>query len=88
MGFNMGLFDLLNKKNASVLSFIEEGTRFNENGQFAHAVNSFEKALSQDPGRYDAWVGRGSALFYLDRYADALISFEKAIEIDPRKPDA
>ena len=88
MGFKMGLFDLLNKKNASVLSFIEEGTRFHENGQFAHAVNSFEKALSQDPGRYDAWVGRGSALFYLDRYADALISFEKAIEIDPRKPDA
>ncbi len=84
----MGLFDLLNKKNASVLSFIEEGTRFNESGQFAHAVDSFEKALSQDPGRYDAWVGRGSALFYLDRYSDALTSFEKAIEIDPRRPDA
>ncbi len=84
----MGLFDLLNKKNASVLSFIEEGTRFHESGQFAHAVDSFEKALSQDPGRYDAWVGRGSALFYLDRYSDALTSFEKAIEIDPRRPDA
>ena len=88
MGFKMGLFDLLNKKNASVLSFIEEGTRFHESGQFAQAVDSFEKALSQDPGRYDAWVGRGSALFYLDRYSDALTSFEKAIEIDPKRPDA
>ncbi len=88
MGFKMGLFDLLNKKNASVLTFIEEGTRFHESGQFAFAVDSFEKALSQDPGRYDAWVGRGSALFYLDRYSDALTSFEKAIEIDPRRPDA
>ena len=88
MGFNMGLFDLLNKKNASGLSFIEEGTRSHETGQFDDAVDSFEKALSLDPGRYDAWIGRGSALFYLDRYSDALTSFDKAIEIDPRRPDA
>ncbi|KUK70782.1 MAG: TPR repeat-containing protein [Methanomicrobiales archaeon 53_19] len=83
----MGLFDHHTRDDASVFSLIEEGTRLYESGQYAHAIESFEKAVDLNPGRYDAWSGYGSALLQMERYPEAVDAYDRALRLNPDMPD-
>lgn len=65
-----------------------EGNNFNDLGQYADAVTSYDKAVFIRPNNADAWLNRGIALDNLNQYADAVASYDKAIAIRPDDADA
>ncbi len=55
-----------------------------ERGQYGRALKDFDRAISEDPRRSIAHVGRGLALIGLTRYKEATESLQKSVTIDPR----
>lgn len=52
-------------------------------GDFGQALVCYDKALSVDPGLFQACANKGVALHELGRFADALDSFEQALRLNP-----
>ncbi len=52
------------------------------------ALLAFSEALSFDPNRVLAWVGKGFTLGKLGRYEEEIECCEKAISLDPNCVDA
>ena len=52
-------------------------------GRHADALQAFEKAIQLQPDDADAWIGKGQALFNLERWAEALPAYENAIQLKP-----
>ena len=50
------------------------------------AIESFEQALKHDPGSVEALLGRGNALYALERYGEALAAYDRALETAPDLP--
>jgi len=46
------------------------------------ALQDFTTALEIDPQLDEAWIGQGTALYYLGRYAEALHSFTQALNLN------
>jgi tetratricopeptide (TPR) repeat protein len=57
-------------------------------GNYAQAVEYFDKALAIDPNYKFALNGKGWALYYQGNYAQAIPLFDKALAIDPNYQDA
>jgi tetratricopeptide (TPR) repeat protein len=52
------------------------------------ALNSYDRALAQDPQRSQLWLQRGLVLMDLNLYRLALQSFDRAVELDPDNAEA
>jgi len=55
---------------------------------YAHALDEFNKAVSQQPGMYQAWNYIGFANRHLGNYDAALSAYARALELNPTYPDA
>ena len=53
---------------------------------YPKAIESFDHALECEPGSVEALLGRGNALYALDRFDEALETYERALEIAPERP--
>ena len=47
------------------------------------AVNTFTKAIDLKPKSAMAWMGRGNALYHLERYGEAIEAYAEATRLDP-----
>ncbi len=47
------------------------------------ALNKFQQAIEINPNRASAWIGRGHALYDLERYRAALAAYDKASQLQP-----
>jgi eukaryotic-like serine/threonine-protein kinase len=47
------------------------------------ALDRFQKAIELNSEHHNAWLGRGDALFNLERYRSALLAYDKATELNP-----
>jgi len=65
-----------------------EGLNLSVNGNYADALNAYDKAVFINPGNVDAWNNRGIALENLGRYSEAVSSFDKAVALKPGYADA
>ena len=45
-------------------------------------VDTYNKLIEANPKDENAWMGKGKALYALERYEDALDAFDKVIEIN------
>lgn len=55
-----------------------QGMEYLRQEKYEKALSMFDKAIAENGANYDAWLARGDALFYLDRYFDSVRSFEQA----------
>ncbi|MBP0030587.1 tetratricopeptide repeat protein [Roseofilum sp. Guam] len=60
-----------------------QGMQQAKGGQYANAIATWDRALSQEPGLYKAWLNRGNALVMLRQPQAAIESYEKALELQP-----
>jgi tetratricopeptide (TPR) repeat protein len=65
-----------------------QGINFSNNGQYADAVDAYDKAVFINPGNADAWSNRGIALENLGRYSEAVSSYDKAVILQPGYAEA
>ena len=47
------------------------------------AIVSFDKAIEIKPDYYQAWEGRGYAMYSSERYQEAIANFDKVLQIKP-----
>ncbi len=55
--------------------------------QHAKAIADFDHVIRRDPNFVDAYIGKGNALYNLDRNEEALTLFDLAIHLDPDYTD-
>ena len=48
-------------------------------GKAEEAVTFYDSALTHDRNCYSAWLGKGTALKFLNRYQEALECYERAL---------
>lgn len=51
-------------------------------GKAKEAVAFYDSALDQDRNCYSAWLGKGTALKFLNRYQEALDCYEQALTLN------
>ncbi len=68
----------------SIDELSKTGKKQLEDGQYEHALNSFERAISLNQNDPDLWNLMGIVLRSLGRYDEAVECFNKSLEIDPR----
>lgn len=54
-----------------------------ELNRYSEAIFCYEEVILIQPNFYQAWYGRGKALYQVERYQDAIASFNKAIQFQP-----
>jgi tetratricopeptide (TPR) repeat protein len=64
-------------------SWIREGDKLWERGDYARALSAYETAMAHDPASGGAFLGRGAAYFRMNEYAKAVQDFERACELSP-----
>lgn len=72
----------------SVDTWIQEGVQLQENSNYIGALETFQKALAQDPDNYEALCGIVDCLERLDRFGEAILEAQKALRLDKQNPRA
>jgi tetratricopeptide (TPR) repeat protein len=67
---------------ASVASF-STGQALTNAGNYTEAIAAYDRAISINPGYFDAWNGKADALNRAKRYSDALAASDQALAINP-----
>ncbi|MDJ1168244.1 tetratricopeptide repeat protein [Roseofilum sp. BLCC_M154] len=67
---------------------LNEGMQQAKAGRYADAIATWDRALSQQPGLYKAWLNRGNALLILGQPQAAIESYDKALELQPELYEA
>ncbi|WP_424244172.1 hypothetical protein Dip510_001364 [Elusimicrobium posterum] len=65
---------------------IKEGDDFYRQGQFVHALEEYEKAVSGYPKNAYLYYNIGNCYFKLDMIGKSLAYYQKAFELNPRDP--
>ncbi|MBP0010794.1 tetratricopeptide repeat protein [Roseofilum sp. Belize Diploria] len=65
-----------------------QGMQQAKGGQYANAIATWDRVLSEQPGFYKAWLNRGNALVMLRQPQAAIESYEKALELQPELYEA
>jgi tetratricopeptide (TPR) repeat protein len=66
------------------LLWTEDGVRLLQEGQYQHALDCFNQALSRCPEDADTWTYKATALAYLGRWSESLLCSNRALELQPR----
>lgn len=75
-------------KRAPATDPYEEGMRLYDAKQDQAAIAYFDRAITAQPRRAEAFVGRGMAYYALGEYAQAIKDFSTAIQLKPDYEDA
>jgi protein O-GlcNAc transferase len=67
----------------SPVILMHHGNALKAVGLHREALDSYDRALTVQPGYADAWANRGMSLMALDRRADAVASFRRALDLQP-----
>ncbi len=81
------LTNLVTEPNAGAEVFYHLGNAYANQGQFAPAVEAFDKALRRDPKLWQAHLGRGHVRFLLGELDKAAQDYECARSAQPANPD-
>ena len=65
--------------------FFARGVQLHQSGDILGAIEAYQDALAQEPGRVDARSNLGAAYVRLGRYEDAAREYRKALEVEPRQ---
>jgi tetratricopeptide (TPR) repeat protein len=66
-----------------VKKWLEKGKFLHESGQYDQAIDSFKRALTQDPKNTDVMIRIGLSFRYKKDYDTAISWYEKVLEINP-----
>lgn len=61
-----------------------DGETYARSGQYKEALAAFKRVLLLDPNSTDAYVNKGTMLYYLKSYQEALTDFEQALRLQPQ----
>ncbi len=61
-----------------------DGETYAKSGQYKEALAAFKRVLLLDPNSADAYVNKGTMLYYLKYYQEALTDFEQALRLQPQ----
>ena len=64
--------------------YYNKGCDYYNKGDYATAVEYFDKALEIDPNYVEAWNIKAIALLELERYDEAIKCYDKLIELNPK----
>ena len=67
----------------TIPELLETGNKLVERGQYAEAIQCYDRVLEIDPNYANAWNNKGLALDNLRRYNEAIACYDRALEIDP-----
>jgi tetratricopeptide (TPR) repeat protein len=62
----------------------ENGLLYSAQNNYNDAIDSFNRAIEQDPQFIEAYNNRGFAYFKLNNYQEAIKDYNKAIELNPK----
>lgn len=78
-GFDLENSDRYNKA-------INSGLNYYYQGKYDEAIDAYDQAINLDPNStqtWQAWKGKGDALYGQEKYEEAIIAYDKAIELRP-----
>jgi tetratricopeptide (TPR) repeat protein len=79
--------DLLGQDGSNTRALCEMGNCFEEDGRYAEALKSYEKAILISEDCADAWFGKSMVYYKQKKYRTSLASLKKAISIQPANSD-
>lgn len=59
-----------------------------ENERYEKAAEAYLRITEITPNDFDAWLGRGKSLYYLEKYGDAISALERCLVISPDNSEA
>ena len=68
--------------------YYAEGIREFELGKYDQAIDSFNKAIQQNPKLVDAYHYRGQAYFQTQRFQNAIQDYDKVLQMAPQNAEA
>ena len=68
--------------------YYAEGIREFELGKYDEAIDSFNKAIQQNPKLVDAYHYRGQAYFQTQRFQNAIQDYNKVLQMAPQNAEA
>jgi tetratricopeptide (TPR) repeat protein len=68
--------------------YYAEGVRQFEQGKYDEAIDSFNKAIQQNPKLVDAYHYRGQAYYQTKRFENAIQDYNKVLQIAPQNAEA
>ncbi len=74
------------KSRLDTLADLKAGFRYRSRDQHGQAIESFRRALEENPGMLDAWEAMARSLQKLGRRDQALAAYRKALEISGGSP--
>jgi tetratricopeptide (TPR) repeat protein len=60
-----------------------QGNLLMKNKNYTQAIGDYEKAISLEPGYYEAWNGKADGLNRAQRFSEALVASDKALSLNP-----
>jgi tetratricopeptide (TPR) repeat protein len=68
--------------------WLRRGDALTDEGRYADALASYDRALEMEPDFAEAWDGKGDALMMTGSYDKAVRSYERALSIDPASAES
>ncbi|MDO5843857.1 MAG: tetratricopeptide repeat protein [Methanocorpusculum sp.] len=59
-----------------------------ESGRYEKAAEAYLRITEMTPNDFEAWLGRGKSLFFLEKYGDAVSVLERCLVLSPDNKDA
>jgi tetratricopeptide (TPR) repeat protein len=69
-------------------AFKNRGNAYNDQGDYAHAIEDYGQALATNPQDSEAFNSRGATFTALGQYDRAVADFDQAVRLNPASPQA
>jgi len=69
-------------------NWYKTGKAFQEKGDYAGAIEAYDKAIALDPKNPSYWNHKGASFLVLEKYEESIEAFDKSIEFSSRKGTA
>ena len=86
--FSLWTFVIEQEPQKIPIAYNNRGRFFYSRGQFDLAIEDFNKAITQDPSSFKAFLNRGAAFLDSGRFDLAAADFDKAIALNPSYSEA